>query len=348
MAAGFDAEKLLIAEQRIKEGIDDTKATLATLERYKRDYEVVEKTLRDLPAKVSHTIMVPIGSLAFMPGKLIHTNEITVLLGDNWFAERSASQAADIAVRRIQHVKDQIKSTKTDLTRLTADMKLAEDMRGQGDDDTVNIVEEYHSDEEQQSKHSKATQQPPQRPPAQGSSAVIDASPYLARLKELERLEREAEEATGHSTHQQQQQQYREPTADTPGPIMPVRSPADIFNLMSRAVVNPSTSSSSSSAVPDGIAPPMGMPTRQGVAKDSSKPASEFLPAATISDTEKEKKKHVAFAGTVIEREYNPSQAPTKMAPAVSVEATAVPNTPPARPERVSKFKASRQQAASQ
>ena len=37
-----------------------------------------------------------------MPGKLIHTNEIMVLLGDNWFAERSASQAAEIAKRRLK------------------------------------------------------------------------------------------------------------------------------------------------------------------------------------------------------------------------------------------------------
>ena len=35
-----------------------------------------------------------------MPGKLIHTNEIMVLLGDNWFAERSASQALEIVARR--------------------------------------------------------------------------------------------------------------------------------------------------------------------------------------------------------------------------------------------------------
>ena len=38
--------------------------------------------------------------MAFMPGKLVHTNEITVLLGDNWFAERSASQALEIVARR--------------------------------------------------------------------------------------------------------------------------------------------------------------------------------------------------------------------------------------------------------
>ena len=37
-----------------------------------------------------------------MPGQLIHTNEIIVLLGDNWFAERSAIQATEIAKRRLK------------------------------------------------------------------------------------------------------------------------------------------------------------------------------------------------------------------------------------------------------
>ena len=44
---------------------------------------------------------VPFGPLAFMPGRLYHTNEILVLLGDNWFAERSAVQAKGIANRRM-------------------------------------------------------------------------------------------------------------------------------------------------------------------------------------------------------------------------------------------------------
>ena len=37
-----------------------------------------------------------------MPGQLYHTNEILVLLGDNWFAKRSAKQAIEIAERRKQ------------------------------------------------------------------------------------------------------------------------------------------------------------------------------------------------------------------------------------------------------
>ncbi len=37
-----------------------------------------------------------------MEGNLVHTNEILVLLGDNWFVDRSAFQATDIIKRRIK------------------------------------------------------------------------------------------------------------------------------------------------------------------------------------------------------------------------------------------------------
>lgn len=35
-----------------------------------------------------------------MPGKLVHTNELTVLLGDNWFAKCSAKQADTLVEHR--------------------------------------------------------------------------------------------------------------------------------------------------------------------------------------------------------------------------------------------------------
>ena len=47
-------------------------------------------------------LQVPLGRFAFMPGQLYHTNEILVLLGDNWFAKRTAKQAIEIAERRKQ------------------------------------------------------------------------------------------------------------------------------------------------------------------------------------------------------------------------------------------------------
>lgn len=37
-----------------------------------------------------------------MPGKLYQTNEVMVLLGDNWFTKRSVKQALQVAERRKQ------------------------------------------------------------------------------------------------------------------------------------------------------------------------------------------------------------------------------------------------------
>ena len=41
-----------------------------------------------------------------MTGKLVHTNEILVLLGDNWFVEKSAKQACELVDRRLKGVND--------------------------------------------------------------------------------------------------------------------------------------------------------------------------------------------------------------------------------------------------
>lgn len=54
---------------------------------------------------------VPFGPLAFMPGKLVHTNEVTVLLGDNWFAKCAAKQAQKIVDHRMKCKKTKHKKT---------------------------------------------------------------------------------------------------------------------------------------------------------------------------------------------------------------------------------------------
>eukprot|EP00658_Telonema_sp_P-2_P038902 TRINITY_DN27830_c0_g1_i1.p1 TRINITY_DN27830_c0_g1~~TRINITY_DN27830_c0_g1_i1.p1 ORF type:complete len:412 (+),score=101.82 TRINITY_DN27830_c0_g1_i1:230-1465(+) len=60
-------------------------------------------------------MMVPVGKHAFMPGHLIHTNEMMTLLGDEYFAMRSASQAGEILERRKKFVEDQMAAAQQDL-----------------------------------------------------------------------------------------------------------------------------------------------------------------------------------------------------------------------------------------
>lgn len=72
------------------------------------DYEALNERLQTLPDQLSYDIMVPFGPLAFMPGKLVHTNEVTVLLGDNWFAKCSAKQAQKIVQHRMKYVRSEM------------------------------------------------------------------------------------------------------------------------------------------------------------------------------------------------------------------------------------------------
>ncbi|KAI9251576.1 hypothetical protein BY458DRAFT_523648 [Sporodiniella umbellata] len=72
------------------------------------DYEALNNLLSTLPDTTTKPAMIPIGKLAFMPGKIIHTNEILAYLGDQYYAERSTKQAMEILSRKKKHVSEKL------------------------------------------------------------------------------------------------------------------------------------------------------------------------------------------------------------------------------------------------
>ncbi|KAJ1947518.1 hypothetical protein GGF37_000283 [Kickxella alabastrina] len=95
---------------------------------HKEEYSSLQTLLTDLPSELTYEAMVPVGPLAFFPGQLIHTNEILVLLGDNWFVDRSASQAAAMARRREEYADAQISLIKKRIKVMKGEK--AEDLGG--------------------------------------------------------------------------------------------------------------------------------------------------------------------------------------------------------------------------
>lgn len=65
-----------------------------------------------------------------MPGEITHSNELTVLLGENWFADRSASQAREIMERRQAYLQEQIDSLKADLVKLGQKVDVTQSLFG--------------------------------------------------------------------------------------------------------------------------------------------------------------------------------------------------------------------------
>ncbi|XP_053126591.1 unconventional prefoldin RPB5 interactor 1 isoform X2 [Hemicordylus capensis] len=103
--------------------------------------------------------MVPFGPLAFMPGRLVHTNEITVLLGDNWFAKCSAKQAGVLVEHRKKHVRKALDDLQKVRKNFESRVEFTEDLQKMSDaaGDFVDIREVTESDgTETEGKHRTA------------------------------------------------------------------------------------------------------------------------------------------------------------------------------------------------
>lgn len=83
--------------------------------KYINDYQCLEERLSTLSDRTRHDIMVPVAGskLAFMPGYIHHTNEVMVLLGENYFVEKSTKEAIEFIHRRIKFCKSKLEELET-------------------------------------------------------------------------------------------------------------------------------------------------------------------------------------------------------------------------------------------
>ncbi|XP_041124574.1 unconventional prefoldin RPB5 interactor 1-like [Polyodon spathula] len=169
------------------------------------DYEALQQRLSTLPDKLLYDIMVPFGPLAFMPGKLVHTNEVTVLLGDNWFAKCSAKQASNLVEHRKKHVKNALDDLHKVVKNFEARVGFTEDLEKRSSEkgDFVDIIEEVEN-EEILTKGKRTAHKPCSRPKNQdvfdtnfeggegdpkATSGILTEEELWARLDELETQE---------------------------------------------------------------------------------------------------------------------------------------------------------------
>ncbi|XP_012588628.1 PREDICTED: unconventional prefoldin RPB5 interactor 1 [Condylura cristata] len=165
------------------------------------DYNALQERLSTLPDKLSYNIMVPLGPFAFMPGKLVHTNEVTVLLGDNWFAKCSAKQAVGLVEHRKEHVRKTIDDLKRVMKNFESRVEFTEDLQKMSDaaGDIVDIREEIKSDFEFKAKQ-RIAHKPHSKPKTSDifeadfandikSKDLLADKELWDRLEELERQE---------------------------------------------------------------------------------------------------------------------------------------------------------------
>ncbi|XP_070809112.1 unconventional prefoldin RPB5 interactor 1 isoform X1 [Pituophis catenifer annectens] len=169
------------------------------------DYEALQDRLSTLPDKLSYDIMVPFGPLAFMPGRLVHTNEVTVLLGDNWFAKCSAKQAGDLVEHRKKRVRKMLDDLEKVMKNFESKAEFTEDLQKMSDaaGDVVDIREIAESGEPEMKGKHRTAHRPHSKPKICAFEGNADESgtdkksngdlkseeDLWARLDELEREE---------------------------------------------------------------------------------------------------------------------------------------------------------------
>ncbi|KAJ9079309.1 hypothetical protein DSO57_1036749 [Entomophthora muscae] len=204
--------------KQLNSNIRLARGQLQTAEKLYEDYDQVHKLLGDLPKQIKHKIMVPFGPLAFMPGEITHTNELTVLLGENWFADRSASQAQGIMERRQSYLQEQIDTLKADLVKLGQKVDVTKSIFGAhehevGEDGSkiVEIKEEFSAEPEKPSAPIETKTDIPVR---QKSQEEIEADRRLLeeilKMSETDEEEGSEEEKSDDEEEEDEDEQYRE------------------------------------------------------------------------------------------------------------------------------------------
>lgn len=190
-------QKLLESQQK---GLRSCETKLERLAQYEHDYDSLCSRLRTLPDSVSHEVMVPLNSLAFMPGRLVHTNEILVLLGDNWFAERSARQALAIAERRADQCRRMQQGLLGEKEQRTNWMRYTDQLHRESG--YADIREPYDPVEEQawRERHRKNVRDHRKTRKQENSEATEPAADVWKMLDRLELQEKEGREASHEET----------------------------------------------------------------------------------------------------------------------------------------------------
>jgi len=169
----------------------------ATLEGHRELRDVVA----GLPQRTSHRVMVPLSARAFVPGRLVHPNELTVHLGSQIYAARTAAQTADILQRRMDVLEGEAAGCRERMKLLQEQLEVAANV-AVNNDGHIDIQEEYEEGVHGAAAPAAAPTQPSARKAA-AAEPDADFEDMLARMERLERLEAESGElGAGRQTRQ--------------------------------------------------------------------------------------------------------------------------------------------------
>ncbi|XP_043263670.1 unconventional prefoldin RPB5 interactor-like protein isoform X3 [Colletes gigas] len=144
----------LLLDQVFLKGIQQNEQLRKVWTAYRNGHLKVSEALQVFQKDVHVNCMVPIGKRALMKGKLVHTNEVLVCLGDGYFVKYSASGAEALCKRRIQEAEETLKNLDMERDLYETRMAIKESNLFE-DCSSREIVEHWNKDqvEEWKKKH---------------------------------------------------------------------------------------------------------------------------------------------------------------------------------------------------
>ncbi|XP_057861191.2 uncharacterized protein LOC131069691 isoform X1 [Cryptomeria japonica] len=143
LASAFPVEEAKKAAQQLQESLETSRQELHKLDEFVQDNRKLMKLVQKLPDEMSHNIMVPFGKAAFFPGRMIHTNEFLVLLGEGYHAECTAKQTLEVLRRRSKVLDSKIEGIKAVMEDLQTEAMFFTSTAAEADAGVMEIREDY-------------------------------------------------------------------------------------------------------------------------------------------------------------------------------------------------------------
>ncbi|KAI9093257.1 hypothetical protein K1719_027271 [Acacia pycnantha] len=198
LASLFPVEEAQKAAKRVQDTIAEKEKELDHLRGFLADNNNLINLAQKLPEELHHDIMVPFGKAAFFPGRLIHTNEFLVLLGEGYYADRTSKQTIEILRRRGKSLESQVNSLEAIIKDHKAEASFFIATASEAAGGLVEIREDYMEENpsKQDLKSGPLKQDVSGLAGAERETTSVDDDEFarmMARLDELEEEERAAE-----------------------------------------------------------------------------------------------------------------------------------------------------------
>ncbi|KAK8706525.1 hypothetical protein V6N13_050086 [Hibiscus sabdariffa] len=201
LSSMFPPEEVQKAAKLVEEKLSEKRNEMSQLKEFIADNTSLINLVQKLPDELHHDIMVPFGKAAFFPGRLIHTNEFLVLLGESYYADRTAKQTVDILKRRGKSLMSKVDALKAEMQDLKAEASFFDSTASEVAEDLVEI-REYEEDNSNQSESQSGPTELESPTLAEtdhkmdskmGASKDDEYARLMSRLEELEKEELAAE-----------------------------------------------------------------------------------------------------------------------------------------------------------